>query len=481
MLKLVGTLRNGSRYSPVSSNWCLSNHQAIGALSTTTSLQKIVLQEYAESKNSMTNRVFKSLKDDQKSESDDVINTTETILKDKKNEKQKITKAKKIIPSANIMSFGVGDLNESFADVKGISLVESVKLMSSLATRQRRVKPLLKTLADNINNTKSELGIKNIADILYSMAKLNFRNELLLKKLSIDLQKAIESVDQSPIVGSILTSLGMLKYRNDQLMDELCKWCIKNKKIIRTQDLCAMVLTLATIGYVPVDSDILFTEVLGNLKETDMTKSSEWLDVVWSLTILNRVTSEKISSVLDENFHIKLADPTNIPLAKKHKLLNINAYAKSLLDNYKGPLIQSNSPVFDAPLVRTKDKQVFVKSITDALANLFPSRDHFRLNVDGGTGFLTDIEFYLDKKGTPLIIDNINNDTTVLRIAILANYYHDYCLGKNSLLGSVLLHQRLLEANGYKIINISHSDLHTDDKLLTRITYISNRLKTIVK
>lgn len=67
------------------------------------------------------------------------------------------------------------------------------------------------------------------------------------------------------------------------------------------------------------------------------------------------------------------------------------------------------------------------------------------------------------------------------RIAILANYYHDYCLGKNNLLGSVLLHQRLLEANGYKIINISHSDLHTDDKLLTRITYISNRLKTIVK
>lgn len=38
-----------------------------------------------------------------------------------------------------------------------------------------------------------------------------------------------------------------------------------------------------------------------------MTKSSEWLDVVWSLTILNRVTSEKISSVLDEKFHLKLA------------------------------------------------------------------------------------------------------------------------------------------------------------------------------
>lgn len=208
----------------------------------------------------MTSRAFKSLKDDKDSESDDVIKNTENIIKDKKNEKQKITKqAKKSTPSANILPFSVSDLNESFADVKGISLVESVKLMSSLATRQRRVKPLLKALADNINNTKSELGIKNIADILYSMAKLNFRNELLLKKLSTDLQKAIENVDQSPIIGSILTSLGMLKYRNDQLMDELCKWSIKHRKIIRTQDICAMVLTLATIGYVPVNSDNFFT------------------------------------------------------------------------------------------------------------------------------------------------------------------------------------------------------------------------------
>lgn len=480
MLKLVGTLRNGSRYSPVPSNWCLSNHQGIGALSTTTTLQKIALQEYEESKNSMVNRVFKKLNDDKLSKSNNVTKTTDSIIKNKRKETKQTSIEKVMTPNVN-MSFSVGDLNESFADVKGISLMESVKLMSSLATRQRRVKPLLQTLADNISNTKTKLGIKNIADVLYSMARLNFRNELLLKKLSSDLQIVIENVDQSPIIGSILTSIGMLRYRNDQLMDELCKWCIKHKNIIRTQDVCAMVLTLATIGYIPVESDKFFTEVLTNLKETDMIKSSEWLDIVWSLTILNRVTPEKISSVLDEKFHLKLADPTTIPLAKKHKLLNINAYAKLLLDNYKGPLIQSNSCVFEAPLVRTKDKQIFVKSITDALASLFPSRDHFRLNVDGGTGFLTDIEFYLDKKGAPLLIDKINDDTKVLRIAILANYYHDYCLGKNNLLGSVLLHQRLLEANGYKIINISHSDLHTDDKLLTRITYINNRLKKIVK
>lgn len=466
MLKLVGTLRNGSRYSPVPSNWCLSNHQGIGALSTTTTLQKIALQEYEESKNSMVNRVFKKLNDDKLSKSNNVTKTTDSIIKNKRKETKQTSIEKVMTPNVN-MSFSVGDLNESFADVKGISLMESVKLMSSLATRQRRVKPLLQTLADNISNTKTKLGIKNIADVLYSMARLNFRNELLLKKLSSDLQIVIENVDQSPIIGSILTSIGMLRYRNDQLMDELCKWCIKHKNIIRTQDVCAMVLTLATIGYIPVESDKFFTEVLTNLKETDMIKSSEWLDIVWSLTILNRVTPEKISSVLDEKFHLKLADPTTIPLAKKHKLLNINAYAKLLLDNYKGPLIQSNSCVFEAPLVRTKDKQIFVKSITDALASLFPSRDHFRLNVDGGTGFLTDIEFYLDKKGAPLLIDKINDDTKVLRIAILANYYHDYCLGKNNLLGSVLLHQRLLEANGYKIINISHSDLHTDDKLLS--------------
>lgn len=353
----------------------------------------------------------KSLQSDKTSEQSNNNDTTTAIIKEKKNVKKSSDK----FAAVDGHSSSFSDLNESFANVQGISLTETVQLMSSLAMRQRRVKPLLKTLADNIINSDNELGIKNIADILYSMAKLNFRNELLLGKLCDELQKIIINVDQSPIIGSILTSLGMLRYRNDQLMDEFCKWGIKNRKIIRTQDLCAMVLTLATIGYVPIESDELFKDLLGNLKETDMTKSSEWLDIVWSLTVLNRATLEQISSVLDEQFHEKLADLEDIPLAKKHKLLNINSYAKYLFDNYKGPIIKTNSTVFDAPLARTKDKQIFVKSITDALANLFPSRDHFQLNVDGGIGFLTDVEFFMDKKGSPLPIDKVNNNTKSLR------------------------------------------------------------------
>lgn len=67
------------------------------------------------------------------------------------------------------------------------------------------------------------------------------------------------------------------------------------------------------------------------------------------------------------------------------------------------------------------------------------------------------------------------------RIGIIANYYHDYCIGEEHLLGPVLLHYRLLQAKGYRLLDISHQDFHIDDKLLKRITYINDRIKSIVK
>lgn len=76
-------------------------------------------------------------------------------------------------------------------------------------------------------------------------------------------------------------------------------------------------------------------------------------------------------------------------------MLNVNAAAKFLFKNYSGPFLPPDSIVFDALIVKSKDKQVFIKAITDALANLFPSREHFRTNVDNGTGFLLGTLIYL--------------------------------------------------------------------------------------
>ncbi|KAK0164512.1 hypothetical protein PV328_003132 [Microctonus aethiopoides] len=546
MLKLIGTLRNGSsRLGSRTSTWCIPNHQIVSTCSSVATASQVNNEKVTEpksedstnvrmkSKYSRINLIFDSLSEDNdyiKVSQSKELKMVEELLRsvDKKDINRKhaleiIDTLRKWVENGKIKfkdfegnpryeklcgilgrnvnnykgmnfrqnnqydssitseAYEFDQLQESYSNMSTISTDQAIKVLSGLATKQRRVKPVLRAIATNIHQSKRTLSIKNIADILYSMACLNFPDQVLLEKLCKDLQESLHTVHQSPIIGSILTSFGMLRYRNDKMLNMISEWVVQSKDILRTQDLCALLMTLATVGFTPTNSETLIKDLVSTLSETDMIKSSEWLDVVWALTILDQVTPEQLQTVLNTGFIEKLADPIEVPLVKKHKLLNVNAAAKFLFKNYSGPCLPPDSPVFDALIVKSKDKQVFVKAVTDALANLFPSREHFRINVDNGTGFLLDVEFFMNEKCGPLSIEKISNDTNALRIGIIANYYHDYCIGEQHLLGPVLLHYRLLQAQGYRLLDISHQDFHTDDKLLKRITYINDRIKSIVK
>lgn len=160
----------------------------------------------------------------------------------------------KLIDSTSI------DLSEidSSANIYNLTTSAAVKFMAGLAAKQKRVKPLLQSLAENIGQNTKSLSLKQVSDILYSMAILNFADEPLLLKLSDHLKNQIKTIRQSPIIGSIATSLGLMRYRNCDLMNELTMWIITNKDDVRTQDVCALLMTLATIGFKPANSDVLF-------------------------------------------------------------------------------------------------------------------------------------------------------------------------------------------------------------------------------
>lgn len=115
------------------------------------------------------------------------------------------------------------------------------------------------------------------------------------------------------------------------------------------------------------------------------------------------------SIIFFDNYFFFVAERDNlVPLVKKHKLLNINATAKYLMKHYTGPKLPDNSPIFDAPIMKTKDKEIFVRSIKDTLVTLFPSRDHFREDVSDGTGFLIGMSFIEIKKITSIDFIIIN-------------------------------------------------------------------------
>lgn len=81
--------------------------------------------------------------------------------------------------------------------------------------QKRRSLSLLRALAFNITGCADKLNIKQCADILYSMAILNFYDSNLLEKVCGDICVGIKGdIRKSAAVGSVLTSFGLLKYKD---------------------------------------------------------------------------------------------------------------------------------------------------------------------------------------------------------------------------------------------------------------------------
>lgn len=416
------------------------------------------------------------------------------------------------------MVLGVTGDDEAAKLVAGISLNQMIRIMSSLAQKQRRSTPLLRSLAFNMARQTEKLNVKDCADLLYAMAVLNFPDDMLLEKTCEDLCECVTSNQKPAVIGSILTSLGLLRYKNKEVLDVLAKWVADNVSICRPHDLTALLLTLASVFHTPSNADHLFNALLPHVTAQDMPNPSLWLDVVWSLVVLDRATPQHVASVLDPEFYMKLTVNTDknqsVNVASKLKLLNINAAAQLAASGYEGPVLPSDSDIYSVPLVRSREKQLLVASILDSFSNLLPSATYLRSNINTGMGFLLDGECVLDSKCNPLPVtgevakpskvDSQKSPDTPLdrksvetsqvpgsrgtarsaqkgtRIGILAWDYRDMCRGSPEPNGVAVLCMKLLEQSGYKVLSIPHTKYNPRDKLMQRVQYLNHHLKSLV-
>ncbi|KAL1132261.1 hypothetical protein AAG570_010218, partial [Ranatra chinensis] len=240
-------------------------------------------------------------------------------------------------PTDLSMVLGVTGEDEAARLVSTISLEQMIKVLSSLAAKKRRSVQLLRSLAYNISSTNLKLNVKQSADILYSLAILNYPDEALLEKVNSDLRDCISECQKTAVIGSIATSLGLLRYKD---------------------------------------------------REEEFPNALTWLDIVWSLVVLQLANSSHLQSVLNPAFIDRLLNTNGlVSVSCRKKLLNINGSAM-WTKGYNGPLLKEDSEVNRLTLVRTKGKQTLVKSVMDSLSSLLPSSNFLKINVDSGMGFL---------------------------------------------------------------------------------------------
>lgn len=215
----------------------------------------------------------------------------------------KETAQKSVVHSAKSieleMVLSVAGDEEAIKIIESYTLSQKVRVLSQLARKKTRSVPVLKSLASSISSHTGKLNLKECSDILYAVIALSFMDEVLLSRVAIDINRELsKNKDKTAVVGSIVTSLGYLRYKEPTLLGNLSKWIINNQDLCRPKDLASLLLTLALVNCRTDAVDEIKSKILPKIARDDLT-ATEWLDYVWALCVLDLQQSHHLKSILE--------------------------------------------------------------------------------------------------------------------------------------------------------------------------------------
>ncbi|XP_024890910.1 FAST kinase domain-containing protein 4 [Temnothorax curvispinosus] len=360
-----------------------------------------------------------------------------------------------------------------------LSTPSMIAVIASLREQGKRNTPLLKMLSYNIVKYNIELDLKQCATLLYSMAVLNFRDKVLLEKITSDLLACIPNSQNAAINKSIITSLGFLRYKNVNVLDAFCDTFFKKSMDYTLLDYSSILQTFAALQYKSQKANS-FIEKFADHANPFQLSWTEWLDIVWSLAVLDAVTPQHVRSVLEPAFIENLTASNQLNISKVLKLLNINAVAQFVLTNYKGPLLKEDSEFNNVSIVRSKEKQMYINALLETLTETLLSPSYFKTNFDTGMGFSLDAEYRINDQHRLVKVEDWNEQSNnVRRIGIMVHDYRDYCIGQNDLVGSTYLYTQLLKARGYNLIQLSYENFSVQDNIKKRINYLKQCMNSV--
>ncbi|XP_046682412.1 FAST kinase domain-containing protein 4 [Homalodisca vitripennis] len=386
---------------------------------------------------------------------------------------------------------GVASDDQAAKLISNISLDQMIKVLSSLAAKKRRSTPLLRSLAYNISGSMEKLNIKQGADALYALASLSFHNEMLVEKICLDLWDCLRSNKKRAVVGSIITSLGLLRYKNLEILDLLSEWVEKHIDVCVSQDLISLVMTLAVVHHIPENQEALFPLILDRLQASGVPNPQDWLDFVWALNVLKKETPDLVASVLSPEFldKIRTINTGVLPVPTKLKLLNINGVAQLRLIDYKGPLLDLTSKEWKFDILRSKEKQTLVTTVQETLLYMLPSAMYLGTNMNIDMGFLIAGECIVNSKMTPLPLFDKNNTPIDrsshnvqkgIKVAFVALDYHDMTRGQRDLTGINVLCTDLIRLKGYKVATIDFLEISPRSSLVDRAKVVNQKLMSAI-
>ncbi|KAI4482692.1 hypothetical protein M0804_008545 [Polistes exclamans] len=355
-----------------------------------------------------------------------------------------------------------------------LSTPKIIQILKTLSYTNDRNVPLLKTLTYNIAMYSKKLNTRMCGDILYSLAVLNYPEEVLLEKIMSILREELLANENGPVMGSIAMSLKLLKYKNYDVLDTIVLWANNNLEKLRFQDLTSIMGCLAMFGYIPKLMNNL-QDYINSLTPEITSNNQLWLDFVWSLTLLNRASKEQISSVLYHKFIERIINTRNNKnKINALKILNINAAVRSIVKDYDGPC-NKNRDLFSIVVEYKKQKLELIEALSETLNQIHPLC--FKTNINTHMGFNIDVESCVDSDNR--LVKYVDSSPKNMRLVLMVHDYHDYSRGKEEILGMPKFYNDLLIAQGYRVLNISYQNFSANDILAKRVKYLQDKISSI--
>ncbi|XP_071100769.1 FAST kinase domain-containing protein 4-like [Haliotis cracherodii] len=355
------------------------------------------------------------------------------------------------------------------------------RILFILAKKQRRNEPLIRSVVKQLNKQKQDmntLNLKDFAKLFYACSRLNVYDTELLQGITANTTSTLQPEPLTLL--SILRSLSELQWKDDTLLDGLTELLEKGLVELSAMDKAKVIISIARLNYVSPQTVSLVKAILSShlasVRDEDPT---QWLDLVWSLAILNMADSAMIVTVLDSSFmeYFPVED-TYRKWWTDMKLMNINTTAQLETPGYDGPLL----PPQDQPKTTEfmKKNRSSAKLIDKALSTMVPLEKYVKSNIFSSSGYHIDAELFVDKNGTPKPYDSSVDDPELHRVCILVQDYLDMTLHDIAPTGLQAMKARHLSLLGYKVVQVSYTDLADKNTVVKTVQYLQSRLKEAV-
>ncbi|KAL0271373.1 UNVERIFIED_CONTAM: hypothetical protein PYX00_008480 [Menopon gallinae] len=357
-----------------------------------------------------------------------------------------------------------------------------VKDMVSMIKSNVRDNARINDICFVLMGTNLNMDVKHASQLIYCMSKLNIHNEALLLKLSKIIRNTISDVYKPhPIISGITKSFANLHLRDTETLDAIINWHRSEENPSSVADTITM---LAILNYYPKHAEFLH-KIAYSCDLLDLTSTMSYLNLAWSLTLLNQIKPSMIKLVLSEEFRLQV-DSTISPVLRYSvysKIFNIYAYSKI----YKIDINQENSGFQPkkSSWVLNRSKQmrranILVKSLLDTLCHLLPVST-YSLMVETDAGILIDALCFFDKQCNPITEKQFLKEDNGIRLAIIILDYKDFCLPKKNILtGLAEFRKQYLEKSGYKVLFLEYTQISTGDPLRKRTEFLLNKIKTVL-